>query len=319
MLRAFFIYLSESDLIRRMVTRWRLPRRVAARFVAGDTLAEAMDAVEEVNNRGLLATLDHLGERVSDLKDAERAAQDYLDLIDRIEERGLKAGISLKLTQLGLEVDYQACLANLRSIVTRGSAHSIFVRIDMEHSAIVEETLRLYDDLRAEGLENVGVVIQSYLYRSRKDVEALLEVDAPIRLVKGAYDEPADIAFPRKDDVDTEFDVLARLMIENAAESGAKPVSVDGRTPPLVALGTHDEVRINAARDHASSMGFPREALEVQLLFGIRVELGQELAAAGYPLRVYVPYGTEWYPYFMRRLAERPANLWFFISNLLRG
>lgn len=318
MLRAFLLYLSQSTRIQRWVTSWSLSRRVSGRFIAGDTLAEAMEAIEDLRRRGLLATLDHLGENVADRADVERATQDYLRLVDEIERLGLPAGISIKLTQLGLELDYERCLANVLTIMRRASVHGIFVRIDMEHSAVVDKTLDTYRDLIELGVDNCGVVLQSYLYRSRQDAESLLATGAPIRLVKGAYDEPTEVAFPNKKDTDAEFDEIARLMIDRALELGGASVSEDGRHPPMVALGTHDEARIAAACDYAESVGLPKDAVEVQLLFGIRIDLGRQLAAQGYPLRVYVPYGTEWFPYFMRRLAERPANLWFFLTNLLR-
>jgi proline dehydrogenase len=267
----------------------------------------------------MLATLDHLGENVATIEDAARGIDDYIKSIDAIHRNELRAGISLKLTQLGLEASYDACLDNLVRITRAAAAHGIFVRIDMEDSGITEQTLQIYRDARAKGLTNLGVVLQSYLYRSREDARSLLADDAPIRLVKGAYDEPADVAFPDKADVDQEFDILAQMMIDRAHQAGDSRVSADGRIPPLAALGTHDEARVSAAQAHAQAAGLPRGALEFQLLFGIRIELGRELHAAGYPVRVYVPYGTEWYPYFMRRLAERPANLWFFLSNLFRG
>ena len=319
MLRRFLIYLSQSERLRRMAMNWSVSRRVAGRFVAGDTLEEAMQAIHELNRRGLLATLDHLGENVTNPEEAEQAAQDYIDLVKAIEREEVEAGLSLKLTQLGLEQDLDACAKRLEGIVRRADESSIFVRIDMEHSSIVDETFETYHTVREAGLDNLGVVIQSYLYRSEDDTRSLLDEGARIRLVKGAYDEPPDVAYPDKEDVDKQFDALAKMMIDAAIDQGGEPVSTDGRTPPVTALGTHDEVRINAAKAYARSMGLPKEALEFQLLFGIRAELGKSLAAEGYPVRVYVPYGTEWYPYFMRRLAERPANLWFFLNQLFRG
>lgn len=319
MLRALLIYISQSKRLRRIASNWSLSRRVAARFVAGDTLEEAVTEIEELQRRGLLATLDHLGEHVTTPEEADNATQDYLDLVETIEAEELQAGLSLKLTQLGLEQDFEACTARLESIVQRAHQSSIFVRIDMEHSAVVDDTFRAYREIRRQELDNLGVVIQSYLYRSEEDMRDLLDEGARIRLVKGAYDEPPDIAYPSKQDVDIQFDELARMMIDTAVESEAEPVSEDGRTPPMAALGTHDERRIEAAKAYAKSMGLPKSALEIQLLFGIRAELGRSLAEEGYPVRVYVPYGTEWYPYFMRRLAERPANLWFFLRQLVQG
>lgn len=319
MLRAFLIYLSQSERLRRIAMNWSLSRHVASRFVAGDSLEEAVEEIEELERRGLLATLDHLGEHVTTPEEADRATEDYLALVETIEARDLQAGLSLKLTQLGLEQDFEACTSRLRAIVERARESSIFVRIDMEHSAVVDDTFHAYRKIREQDLVNLGVVIQSYLYRSEDDMRDLLDEGARIRLVKGAYDEPPEIAYPNKRDVDVQFDALARMMIDTAIDLDAEPVSEDGRTPPLVALGTHDARRIEAAKAYAKSMGLPKKALEIQLLFGIRAELGRSLAEEGYPVRVYVPYGTEWYPYFMRRLAERPANLWFFLRQLVQG
>jgi len=319
MLRRFLIYLSQSAWLRRTISRWSLSRRVAARFVAGDTLEAAVQVIKGLNDRGLLATLDHLGEHVSDISEADRALDDYQALIEAIAADGLRAGVSLKLTQLGLEVDQAACIDKLEAVVRRAAERGVFVRIDMEHSSIVDATLACYRALRQRGFDNLGVVIQSYLYRSQADTQAMLALGAPIRLVKGAYDEPPERAYPQKADVDAAFDQLGRLMIDAAVEQPAPAVSDNGRRPAFVALGTHDEARIAAARTYAAARGLPPAALEIQLLYGIRAELGDQLAAEGYPVRIYVPYGTEWYAYFMRRLAERPANLWFFLSNLFRA
>lgn len=318
MMRAVLIYLSRAAWARRLVTRWRFARRAAARFVAGDALEEALPAVRALNNRGLLATIDHLGENVTNAQEAARAADDYVELMDRICGAGLRANASLKLTQLGLALDPALCLDNMRRVLRKASACGLFVRIDMEDSSAVDQTLHIYRTLQAEGLNNTGVVIQSYLYRSQDDVQALVEQGARIRLCKGAYKEPPAVAYPRKRDVDDSFDRLARRMIDAARARGAEPVSSDGRLPPPVALATHDARRIEIARRHAEAAGLPRPALEFQMLYGIRADLQEMLAAEGYPVRIYVPYGTEWYPYFVRRLAERPANVWFFLSNFFR-
>jgi proline dehydrogenase len=318
MLRRFLIFLSHSSRLRRIVTGWSIPRRLAARFVAGDTLEAAVPVIKALNARGLLATLDHLGEHVEDVAEAERALADYLALIDAIEAGQLKAGISLKLTQLGLEIDPVACVDKLESVVRHAAERGVFVRIDMEHSAVVDATLETYRQLRQRGYHTLGLVIQSYLYRSHDDTAAMLALGAPIRLVKGAYDEPPERAYPNKAEVDAAFDQIARRMIEAALDQAQPAVSTDGRRPAFVALGTHDEARIEAAIQYAHSLDLPKPALEIQLLHGIRAGLGDRLAGEGYPVRIYVPYGTEWYAYFMRRLAERPANLWFLLSNLFR-
>jgi proline dehydrogenase len=316
--RAFFIYLSKARWARRLITGWKFSRNAASRFIAGDTLEEAIETIRLLNKRGLNVSLDHLGENVTNPEEARRSADDYLVLMDRICETGIRANASLKLTQLGLALDYGLCLEVVKTVVSKAAASGIFVRIDMEDSAAVDRTLQVYHDLRKAGLTNVGVVIQAYLFRSQEDVARLVAESTPIRLCKGAYLEPASVAFPRKRDVDANYDKLAAMMIDASMAHGARSVSADGRMPPLVGLATHDPGRIQAAKAYARRVGLPHSALEFQMLHGIRTDLQNALAAEGYPVRVYVPYGTEWYPYFMRRLAERPANVWFFISNFFR-
>ncbi len=243
----------------------------------------------------------------------------YIEILQLLSKAEAASGVSLKLTQLGLGLDFDLCLSNLRCIVTRAEEFDIFVRIDMEDSSTVDPTIQIYRTLRNEGLTNVGMVIQAYLYRSEEDVQNLLQIGTRIRLCKGAYKEPAEVAFPKKDDVDKNFDLLTSLMISHAFQSGSEPVSEDGRQPPPTAIGTHDEGRIKFACAYAEEIGLQKSALEFQMLHGIRSDLQKSLIDQGYPVRLYVPYGTEWYPYYMRRLAERPANLWFFISNYFRG
>jgi proline dehydrogenase len=318
-LRAILLYLSSAPWARRLVSGWGISRRVASRFVAGDTLEEAVAAIQALNEAGMNATLDHLGENVNTPEDAERAAEDYLSLLDEIQGADLRANVSLKLTQLGLMLDFDLCVRNLRRIVDRAQSFGNFVRIDMEQSAILEDTLRVYHELRQTGATNLGVVIQSYLYRSDDDVQKLADAGTPVRLVKGAYDEPANVAYPKKKDVDYSFDRESEMLIQGTLAHGAVPISADGRIPPIPAVGTHDHLRIDHARNVAAKAGLAKTGLEFQLLYGIRTELARTLVNDGYPVRIYVPYGTEWYPYFMRRLAERPANLWFFVSNFFRG
>ncbi|HET7009819.1 MAG TPA: proline dehydrogenase family protein [Anaerolineales bacterium] len=319
MLKALFIYLSKARWARQIVTRWGFARRAAGRFIAGDTLDEAITSVRALNARGFNVTLDHLGENVSALSDALRATDDYLVLIDRICGADVRANVSLKLTQLGLLQDLQACQDNLSCVVHKAQACGGFVRIDIEDSSTTDRTWQVYRGLRSQGLDNVGVAVQSYLYRSVDDVKKLLDDGARIRLVKGAYSEPANLAFPLKKDVDANFDALSRMIIDAALAAGSRPVSADGRVPPMMAIASHDPARVEAARAYAERVGLPKSALEFQMLYGIRQDLQEKLAAAGYPVRVYVPYGTEWYPYFVRRLAERPANVWFFLEHLVRG
>lgn len=318
MLRSILLYLSKAPWARRIITGWRFSRRAASRFIAGDTLDEGIAAVQALNQKGLHASLDHLGEQVTNAEEAARASDDYMVLMDRICQSGVRSYASLKLSQLGLAVDFDLCLANMRRVVARAGECGLFIRIDMEDSSTVDRTLRIYRALRAEGLTQVGPVIQSYLYRSEEDIRELLAGGARIRLCKGAYQEPASVAFPRKADVDSNYDRLSKMMIDSAKAAGSAPVSADGRIPPVVGLATHDEKRIAFARQYAEQVGFPKTALEFQMLNGIRTDLQLTLVKEGHPVRVYVPYGTQWYPYLMRRLAERPANVWFFLSNYFR-
>lgn len=318
LLRSILIYLSQASWARNIVTRWRFARGAASRFIAGDTLDEAIQAIRRLNDLGLLATLDHLGENVTNLQEASTSADIYKNLLETIEHEGVKASVSLKLTQLGLGIHYGLCLENMATIAEKASELGNFVRIDMEDSPVIDQTISIYHDLKKSGFENVGLVIQSYLYRSEEDTSSLLKEGARIRLVKGAYQEPPEIAFPLKKDVDKNFDVLTRIIIDYAQIHGSQCASDDGKLPPVTAIATHDEDRISFACDYAEKVEFPRGALEFQMLYGIRTNLQLSLAEQGYPVRVYVPYGTEWYPYYVRRLAERPANLWFFISNFFR-
>ena len=318
MFRSFLLYLAKARWARRIITGWKLSRLVASRFIAGDTLDDAVKTVRALNAAGLNATLDHLGEAVTTEAEARRAADDYLVLIDKICETGVRSNASLKLSQLGLNLSRELCLDNLRRIVRKAADCGLFIRIDMEDTSTVDWTLEIWRALQRERLTNVGLVFQSYLYRTEQDIRAVLSEGCRIRLCKGAYKEPADLAYPKKSDVDASYDRLACVMMDAARAAGSVPVAADGRIPPVTALATHDEARIAAARAYAQQVGLPMQALEFQMLNGIRGDLQRKLAEQGYPVRVYVPYGTEWYPYFMRRLAERPANVWFFVSNFFR-
>lgn len=319
MLRSFLIYLSKADWARQIVTRWSFAWQAASRFVAGENLDDAIQVVKSLNQKGINATLDHLGEHTTSPEKAKRAAQDILDILDCIHLAGVQSNVSIKLTQIGISVNEALCEANLQYILQRAKETGSFVRLDMEDSPWVEKTLALFRKMRDEdGYENVGVVIQSYLYRSEDDIRKLGQEGARVRLCKGAYKEPAEIAYPKKADVDASFDRLARVLMDSSLALGSPTLSENGIIPPLPALATHDEKRIMAAKVYAQSIGLSNKALEFQMLHGIRRDQQESLAAEGYPVRVYVPYGTEWYPYFTRRLAERPANLWFFLSNLVR-
>ena len=318
MFRSILLYLAKARWARRIITGWKLSRLVASRFIAGDTLDDAVKTVRALNAAGLNATLDHLGEAVTTEAEARRAADDYLVLIDKICETGVRSNASLKLSQLGLNLSRELCLDNLRRIVRKAADCGLFIRIDMVDTSTVDWTLEIWRALQRERLTNVGLVFQSYLYRTEQDIRAVLSEGCRIRLCKGAYKEPADLAYPKKSDVDASYDRLACVMMDAARAAGSVPVAADGRIPPVTALATHDEARIAAARAYAQQVGLPMQALEFQMLNGIRGDLQRKLAEQGYPVRVYVPYGTEWYPYFMRRQAERPANVWFFVSNFFR-
>jgi len=318
-LRPVLLYLSKAVWARRVVTGWGFARRASSRFVAGESLEAAIGAVQTLGARGLNATLDHLGEQVTTAAEARAAAGDYLVILDRICAAGVRSNASLKLSQLGLGVDTELCRDNLRQIVRKGAECGIFIRIDMEDSATVDRTLDIYRSLAAERLTDVGLVLQAYLFRTEDDLRSLLAEGARIRLCKGAYQEPPTIAFAKKADVDRNYDRLTSMMIAASLQTGSEPSSADGRLPARTALATHDPRRIEFARQEAARLGLPPRALEFQMLYGIRADLQHALGAEGYPVRIYVPYGTEWYPYYIRRLAERPANVWFFLSNLIRG
>lgn len=302
-LRRSILTLAEQDYVRRMATRYGL-KLGASRFVAGATVDEAIEVVRQLNRDGILATLDHLGESVEDPAAARQAAEDYLVLLDRIAESGVNSNVSLKLTQMGLKIDPALCRENVRRIVERAGQYQNFVRIDMEDSPVVDITLDIFRELRRD-FSNVGTVIQAYLYRAEEDVRQLgEELDANLRLVKGAYNEPPSVAFPEKKDVDENFLNLIKLHL---------------RGGHYTAVATHDEAIIEATKRFAAEEKIPRSLFEFQMLYGIRSNLQKSLADEGYTVRCYVPYGTEWYPYFMRRLAERPANVGFILRNLFNS
>jgi proline dehydrogenase len=319
MMRSFFIFLSKANWARRIITGWRFAWNMASRFVAGEKLSDAIQVIRALNAKGINATLDHLGEYTDSAEAARAAAADIIQALDAIQETGVRANVSIKLTQIGLKVDQQLCAENLRAIVAHAKKLGNFVRIDMEESAVTQVTLDLLMRMRQEGFTNVGIVIQSYLYRSDEDVRKLLSEGITIRLCKGAYKEAADVAYPKKQDVDLAYDRITQAMLEGALSAGTPVISADGRFPPIPGIATHDEMRITKARAVAAHLNLPKQAFEFQMLNGIRRDIQDKLAAEGYLVRIYVPYGTEWYPYFMRRLAERPANVWFFLSNFFRG
>ena len=318
MLRSLLIYLSKAVWAQRLVTGWKFAWRAASRFVAGSTLQEAIIVVKELNAKGINVTLDHLGESTTTRGEAIRATEEILKLLDQIEHADVRANVSVKLTQIGLALDEDLCAKNLERILVRARQYDNFVRIDMEDTPYTDKTIYLYRQMRAKGYQNTGVVIQSCLFRSEKDVHELLSDGTRIRLVKGAYKEPPELAFPKKADVDANFDLLAQMLIKSALTAGSPVLDADGRIPPIPAIASHDPRRIVFAKSYAGKVGLPKTALEFQMLYGIRRDLQDQCVREGYPVRIYVPYGTHWYPYFMRRLAERPANVWFFLSNFFR-
>jgi proline dehydrogenase len=308
-MRRLLLALSENDRLRQHLSRFELWRRASRRFVAGETLREAIAATQALNAQGITATLDHLGEHTQSAQEARSAADEYLSILDAIAQNHLQSHASLKLTQMGLDVDQTLCYENLTRILDRARRYGNFVRIDMEGSNHTERTLALYERLRDAGYDNVGIVIQAYLRRSETDIKRLIARGVSIRLCKGAYAEPATLAFPSKREVNENYRRLCSLLLsQEARQKGVR-----------AAIATHDEALINWAKRFVAEQAIPRETFEFQLLYGIRRDLQQALAKGGYPVRVYVSYGEHWYPYYMRRLAERPANLFFLLRQLGRG
>ncbi|MBI3287468.1 MAG: proline dehydrogenase family protein [Chloroflexi bacterium] len=310
MFRATLLYLSRNRTLQRQATGLPLARRLSRRFVAGETLPEALAAAEALNRRGILVTLDHLGENVTNPEEARRATGEYIEILRQIAQRpglaGTRCTISVKLTQLGLDTSDEFCLENTRAAVSEAARLGNWVEIDMEGSLYTERTLNLYHRLRLE-FTNLRVCVQAYLYRTQGDLRPLIEVGASVRLCKGAYDEPPNLAFPKKAEVDANYRrLLALLLSEEARKAGA-----------FAAIATHDERIINWALGTIAEQRIERQHFEFQMLYGIRRDWQEQLAAQGYTVRVYVPYGQEWYPYFMRRLAERPANFLFLLRQIV--
>jgi proline dehydrogenase len=312
MLQQTFLTLSRAGWAQNVITQVPISRQMAHRFVAGETIADAIAAVKALNTKKLNATLDFLGESVTTKDEAARAADEYVLALDEIARSGVISNVSIKLTQFGLDLDQAFCARNVRRVVEKAQQHGNFVRVDMEGTPHTDRTLAVVNELRKD-FDNIGTVLQAYLFRTAADLIALADVGTRIRLCKGAYQEPPDKAFPDKADVDANYVKLATLLLDR---SGKAVRSDDGRVPPLAALATHDEKMIAAAREYAAEKHIPRDQLEFQMLYGVRRELQEQLAGEGFAVRVYVPYGTQWYPYFMRRLAERPANVWFFARSL---
>jgi proline dehydrogenase len=276
----------------------------AARFVAGETLADCVAVLRRLNEQGLYANTTLLGEGVLEPGQTDRVVAAYDEIVDRLADEHLKANVALKLTHLGLEIDEELAYANIRGLVERAAARGAFIRIDMEQSQFVDATLRIYRRLREDGLANVGTVLQSYLYRTPDDLESLLPLEPNLRLVKGAYLEPETVAYPRKADVDDAYRRLLERMLTG---------------PGYTAVATHDSTLIQHTIRFAAEHGIGKEQFEFQMLYGVRPQLQLDLARRGYKVLVATPFGPEWYPYLMRRLGERPANLLFFARNIIRG
>jgi proline dehydrogenase len=304
MLRNTLLYLSNQPRVFKFVRNNRLAKHFANRFVAGETVSEALKAVRELNSKGISASLDLLGESVYNEREARAARDEYLQILDRIHEAKLDANVSVKLTAMGLDIDHELCIAIMQDILTRAQQYDTFVRLDMESSAYTDVTLKLFEErLYPAYKENVGVVLQSYLYRTFADVEHMNALRARVRICKGAYKEPSSVAYPDKKDVDASYvKAMHELMLK-------------GNYP---GLATHDPAIIAEAKRWAKEQNISPDRFEFQMLYGIRRDLQESLVKEGYRVRCYVPFGNQWYPYLMRRLAERPANVAFITGSVLR-
>jgi len=303
--RSALIYLSQKEGLKDFAARFRLFKKLTTRFVAGETIEEAVAAIREINREGCSASFDHLNESVANAAEAEGEVREYLRILDQIDQTKINSNISIKLTQFGLELDPELAYRNARTVVAEAARRGHFVRVDMESSAVTQVTIDIFKRLRAEfGLNDVGIVLQSYLRRTYDDAVDLLKIPARIRICKGAYMEPPEVAFPDKQDTDKNYLRVMELLLKSGVYHG---------------VATHDPKMIEGTLRFVKQEKIPRETFEFQMLYGVRRDLQRQLAREGFNLRVYVPYGKHWYPYFMRRLAERPANIWFVMKNLLKG
>ncbi|MGH9967062.1 MAG: proline dehydrogenase family protein [Pyrinomonadaceae bacterium] len=303
--RSALIYLSRHEGLKEFAARFRLFKKLTTRFVAGENIDEAVAAIRELNAEGCSASFDHLNESVASAAEADREVREYLQILDQIDQTGIRSNVSIKLTQFGLEIDPELAYRNARTVVADAARRGNFVRVDMEGSNFTQITIDIFKRLRAEfGLNDVGIVLQSYLRRTYQDAEDLLKLPARIRICKGAYNEPPEVAFPDKKDTDANYIRVMQLLLSSGIYHG---------------IATHDPKMIDATVEFARREGIGKDAFEFQMLFGVRRDLQRQLARRGYNMRVYVPYGKHWYPYFMRRLAERPANVWFVLKNLFKG
>ncbi|HVG35358.1 MAG TPA: proline dehydrogenase family protein [Pyrinomonadaceae bacterium] len=303
--RNALLYLSRREGLKDFATRFRPFKKMTTRFVAGEDIEEAISAIREINSKGCTASFDHLNESVTSAEETEAEVKEYLNILARIDDTGIRSNVSIKLTQFGLEIDPELAYRNAREIVADAARRGNFVRVDMEGSAVTQVTIDIFKRLRAEfGLNDVGIVLQSYLRRTFDDAVDILRIPARIRICKGAYNEPPEVAFPDKKDTDDNYVRVMKLLLQSGVYHG---------------IATHDPNMINETIRFMRAQGIKKDAFEFQMLYGVRRDLQEKLARDGYNVRVYVPYGKHWYPYFMRRLAERPANIWFIMKNLFRG
>jgi proline dehydrogenase len=303
--KALFYALSRSATLKRLASRYGMatPDSFARRFIAGETVEEAIGAARALQARGLTITLDYLGESVRTMEEAQAATREYARLIDVILGAGIERNLSIKLTQLGVNIDRATCVDNLRRILEPAQRHDFFVRLDMENTPYTEVTLEVFETLWQQEYRNIGVALQAYLHRTEADVRRMNTLGARVRLVKGAYKEPPSVAYQQKAEVDEAFLRLMRILLD------------EGTYP---AIATHDEHLIDETRAYARERGISSDRYEFQMLYGIRRDLQASLVAAGYRMRIYVPFGRQWFPYFMRRLGERPANVAFVLRGILQ-
>ncbi len=300
--RSALIWLSRKEGLKEFATRFGFFKKLTTRFVAGETIDDAITYIRQINAENCTASFDHLNESVGSDAEAEAEVNEYLNILAKITETQIRSNVSIKLTQFGLGLDPELAYRNARRVVEEARNRGNFVRVDMEDSNVTQVTIDIFKRLRAEfDLNDVGIVLQSYLRRTYADAQDLIKLPARIRICKGAYNEPPEVAFPDKKDVDANYVKVMQLLLSSGTYHG---------------IATHDPKMIHATIDFAQKEGISKEAFEFQMLYGIRRDLQEQLARDGYNMRVYVPYGKHWYPYFMRRLAERPANIWFVMKNL---
>ena len=303
--RSALIWLSRHEGLKDFATSFQIFKKLTTRFVAGETIDEAVNFIREINAEGCSASFDHLNESVGSSVEADQEVSEYLNILSRIDETGIKSNASIKLTQFGLGLDHELAYKNARRVVEEAHERGNFVRVDMEDSAVTQVTIDIFKRLRSEfGLNDVGIVLQSYLHRTYADAQELVKLPARIRICKGAYNEPPEVAYPDKKDVNDNYIRVMQVLLASGIYHG---------------IATHDPKMIEATINFASKEGIGKDKFEFQMLYGIRRDLQRQLARDGYNMRIYVPYGKHWYPYFMRRLAERPANIWFVLKNLFKG